>query len=105
MHDSSGCCISGYHSAVMNVNGTQAFAYASYIDEVGNFAQDVSALSHEVGEWLDDPLVTNNCNQGACGILEVGDPAEGFPLPQLRRLPLRFARIHLQSPGPHFDRP
>jgi len=26
---------------------------------VGVFAQDVSALSHEVGEWADDPLVVN----------------------------------------------
>ena len=73
-----GCCIGGYHSAVTNVNGTQDYAQASYIDERGNFAQDVSALSHEVGEWMDDPLVTNNGNHVACGILEVGDPEEGF---------------------------
>jgi hypothetical protein len=74
----SGCCIGGYHSAVTNVNGTQAYAQASYIDQPGNFAEDVSALSHEVGEWMDDPLVTNNGNQVACGTLEVGDPEEGF---------------------------
>jgi hypothetical protein len=46
----------------------------TYITDVGSFAQDVSALSHEIGEWLDDPL-TNNAV--ACGIYEVGDPLEG----------------------------
>jgi hypothetical protein len=36
-------------------------------------------LSHEVGEWLDDPLVVNtNGNTVKCGILENGDPEEGF---------------------------
>jgi hypothetical protein len=69
---SGGCCIGGYH------NGTsgQAYAFASYIDIVGQFAQDVSALSHEVGEWADDPIVNNTGNPVACGILEVGDPLE-----------------------------
>lgn len=73
------CCIGGYHS----YTGTQAYSQFSYIGKPGVFAQDVSALSHEVGEWLDDPL-TNNTNVPAkCGttgnqILEVGDPEEGF---------------------------
>jgi len=68
-----GCCIGGYHSAV----GAQAYAHATYADVVGAFSQDVSALSHEVGEWADDPLVNNSGNPVACGILEVGDPLEG----------------------------
>ncbi len=71
-----GCCIGGYHSAV----GAQAYAMATYADVVGAFAQDVSALSHEAGEFMDDPLVVNpNGNPVACGILEVGDPLEGNP--------------------------
>jgi hypothetical protein len=70
-----GCCIGGYHSVVTNANGTIAYAHASYIDRAGDFAQDVSALSHEVGEWADDPLTNNSV---ACGILEVGDPEETF---------------------------
>jgi hypothetical protein len=46
---------------------------------VGAFSQDVSALSHEIGEWADDPLTVNfNGNNTPCGILEVGDPEEGF---------------------------
>ena len=41
--------------------------------------RNVSALSHEIGEWLDDPLVVNTGgNPVSCGILEVGDPEEGF---------------------------
>jgi hypothetical protein len=66
---SSGCCIGGYHS----YNGTNTYAMATYISKTGVFSQDVSALSHEVGEWYDDPLTNNGV---ACGILEVGDPLE-----------------------------
>jgi len=40
----------------------------------------VSVLSHEIGEWADDPLTLNyNGNNTPCGILEVGDPLEGNP--------------------------
>ncbi len=68
---SGGCCIGGYHSAT----GNQTYAYTSYITYPGEFAQDVSALSHEIGEWLDDPLL-NGGNNSPCGILENGDPLE-----------------------------
>jgi hypothetical protein len=67
-----GCCIGGYHSA----NGQQTYSHFTYITYPGDFAQDVSALSHEVSEWMDDPL-TNGGNGTPCGILEVGDPLEG----------------------------
>jgi hypothetical protein len=72
-----GCCIGGYHSAEGNASNPQSYTQASYIDRPGIFAQDVSALSHEIGEWADDPLVANpNGNQTPCGILENGDPLE-----------------------------
>lgn len=72
------CCIGGYHSSEGNINNPQSYAHATYVDHPGDFAQDVSALSHEVGEWIDDPLVVNvNGNNTPCGILEVGDPLEG----------------------------
>jgi hypothetical protein len=75
---SGGCCIGGYHSSEGSVSNPQAYAHATYVDHVGAFAQDVSALSHEVGEWADDPLVVNtNGNNTPCGILENGDPLEG----------------------------
>ena len=73
-----GCCIGGYHSATGSSSAPQSYAHFTYIDHAGVFSQDVSALSHEVGEWMDDPF-TNNV-QGACGgILENGDPLEGEP--------------------------
>jgi hypothetical protein len=74
-----GCCIGGYHSSYGSTSAPQAYSHFTYISTPGIFSQDVSALSHEVGEWLDDPLVVNtNGNPVACGILENGDPEEGF---------------------------
>lgn len=74
-----GCCIGGYHSSFGSSAAPQAYSHFTYIGTAGAFAQDVTALSHEVGEWLDDPLVVNtNGNPVSCGILEVGDPEEGF---------------------------
>jgi hypothetical protein len=74
-----GCCIGGYHSSEGSFAAPQAYAHFTYISTPGIFAQDVSALSHETGEYIDDPLVVNtNGNPVECGILEVGDPEEGF---------------------------
>ena len=71
------CCIGGYHSSEGSTSAPQSYAQASYVDHVGAFSQDVSALSHEIGEWADDPLVVNiNGNNTPCGILENGDPLE-----------------------------
>jgi len=73
-----GCCIGGYHSAEGSRSALQSYAHATYVDVPGVFAQDVSALSHEVGEWADDPLVViTGGNNTPCGILENGDPLEG----------------------------
>jgi hypothetical protein len=71
-----GCCIGGYH----NYNGVQAYSVFSYIQTVGTFSQDVSALSHEIGEYIDDPFTNNTDVPAACGAgaaYEVGDPLEG----------------------------
>jgi hypothetical protein len=70
------CCIGGYHSA----KGPQAYSHFTFIRVPGDFSQDVAALSHEVGEWMDDPGVKGAFNP-VCApgeILEVGDPEEGF---------------------------
>lgn len=73
------CCIGGYHSSEGSTSNPQSYAEATYVDHTGAFSQDVSALSHEIGEWADDPLVVNiNGNNTPCGILEDGDPEEGF---------------------------
>jgi len=75
--ESRQCCIGGYHSSEGSASNPQAYAQFTYIDHPGDFAQDVSALSHEAGEWADDPLTVNpNGNNTPCGILEVGDPLE-----------------------------
>jgi hypothetical protein len=66
---SGGCCIGGYHS----YNGKQAYSMFTYIQTSGVFSQDVSALSHEAAEWMNDPETNNN---SPCGIYEVGDPLE-----------------------------
>jgi hypothetical protein len=79
--DISQCCIGGYHS----YNGVNSYMTATFVDVPGAFAQDVSALSHEVGEWLTDPFTNNTDVPALCGttgndnqILEVGDPLEGL---------------------------
>lgn len=72
----------GYH----NVQGGQSYIVASYIDvgftDPTVAASDVAVLTHEVGEWLDDPFLSNNVPpwggfgiQPTCSpLLEVGDP-------------------------------
>ncbi|MGO9650141.1 MAG: hypothetical protein ACLPOO_19075 [Terriglobales bacterium] len=70
----SGCCIGGYHSAF----GTapQTYGEFTYIPDVNQYSQDVSALSAEMGDWMDDPFVDNVTEvQGSCsGLLEVAPP-------------------------------
>ncbi len=78
--ESGQCCIGGYHSSEGNISNLQSYSEFTYVDHVGVFSQDVSALSHEIGEWVDDPLTVNyNGNNTPCGILEVGDPLENEP--------------------------
>jgi hypothetical protein len=67
------CCIGGYH----NYDGKHFYLDATFIRQSGTFGQDVSALSTEVGEWIDDPLTTNGslCLDGEV----FGGPAGGGP--------------------------
>ena len=74
-----GCCIGGYHSANGSQPSGQTYSYATYVDAVGSFSQDVSALSHEIGEWMDDPFVDNRVNCTDNSIMENGDPLENNP--------------------------
>lgn len=74
-----GCYIGGYHSANAGPPDGQTYAFSSIMEQDGStavFSQDISALSHEIGEWIMDPFTTNN---SPCGILEVGDPLETEP--------------------------
>jgi hypothetical protein len=71
---SGGCCIGGYHEAEGN---GQSYSYSTYVSTSPTFSQDISAISHELGEWLDDPGVPHFSSGFCGGIYEVGDPLEG----------------------------
>jgi hypothetical protein len=82
--DLSTCCILGYHS----VAGSQTYAVAEFEGRnqtLFSGVADVSTLSHEIGEWMNDPLGNNltplwgNVGQvsGCQGNYEVGDPLSG----------------------------
>ena len=82
------CCIGGYHNAIANSAGLQTYIWTTEADPgvQGGFSEDVSALSHEMLEWFNDPF-TNNVvphwispiapQYGCNTFLEVGDPLVG----------------------------
>ena len=79
-HDINNGIIGGYHSANAAEPSGQTYSYATFVDTRPEFAQDVEALSHEIGEWMDDPFVDNQVNCAGDftnGALEDGDPLEG----------------------------
>lgn len=78
---SNSLCIDyGFHGSA-STNPAQTYAWASYIDQnsKGQAPEDVDVLSHEIGEWMDDPFISNTV---PCVVtnppahLEVGDPLE-----------------------------
>ena len=87
------CCIIGFHGAAsVNPGELQTFVYAAY-NSPGVFTgnvEDITAVSHEIAEWMDDPF-TNNlvppwgdpAQPSVCvnDLLEVGDPLENFAYP------------------------
>jgi hypothetical protein len=87
----SSCCILGYHSAFGTPVQTYSIADFDATTLFGPASSAISALSHEVAEWMDDPLGTNltpawgNIGQAtACqNNLEVGDPLSGTFFPSL----------------------
>jgi hypothetical protein len=87
------CCILGYHNAFGSP--VQTYGVTDY-DTTGFFpnSPDISVATHEVGEWMDDPVVDNpnsgnptpawgNIGQvsGCQTNLEVGDPLSGTTFP------------------------
>ena len=87
------CCILGYHGKFTTARGnTQTFGVADY-ENSGFFPRarnlrNVESVSHEVAEWMDDPLGNNPTPQwgdvgqvsGCQANLEVGDPLTGTTL-------------------------
>lgn len=56
------CCFPGYRNSFILANGgTQTYEVASYFDQFTepNGFGDISAMSHELGEWMNDPFVSN----------------------------------------------
>ncbi len=85
----SNCCILGYHSAFQDPAYGGAFHTYSSVEFDTNRTftgvGDISAMSHEIAEWMDDPSGANptpswgNIGQvaGCQANLEVGDPLSG----------------------------
>jgi hypothetical protein len=75
---SGGCCVGGYHTSYGGPPGGQTYVWSTTIDQgTGVFSQDTDTLSHEIGEWMDDPFVDNEVGCTGTGLLEVGDPLGG----------------------------
>jgi hypothetical protein len=84
------CCVLGYHNDFSAAGGIQTYGLGMY-DNSGAFSgsSDISALSHEVGEWQNDPYTTNPTPawghvgqvSGCQNNLEVGDPLSGTTFP------------------------
>jgi hypothetical protein len=84
----SNCCVLGFHTAISNPydNGVQTLAVAEY-DSGGAFRNmtDIGVLTHEIAEWMDDPVGPNTTPawghtgqvSGCQSNLEVGDPLTG----------------------------
>jgi hypothetical protein len=80
------CCILGYHSAFNSGGNAQTYGNGDYVTD-GEFGSttDMAAISHETGEWANDPFVNNPTPSwghigqvsGCQGNLEVGDPLSG----------------------------
>jgi hypothetical protein len=84
------CCVLGYHGAYSPSTLLQTYSVVDF-DTTGSFGGDISIMSHEVGEWMDDPLGTNLTPawgkigqvSGCQNNLEIGDPLTGTLLPQV----------------------
>jgi hypothetical protein len=98
----SQCCVFGYHSVMGNAGRLQTYGVAAY-DNTGDFkgSADTTVVSHEVAEWMDDPLGDNptqpwgNVGQvaGCQANLEVGDPLSGTAITDV----VNDKRYHLQE--------
>jgi hypothetical protein len=86
----SNCCILGYHAA----SGSPVQTYSPFdydTTKIFSGVANITAMSHEVGEWMDDPIGNNPTplwghigQVGGCqGNLEEGDPLSGTEFPAL----------------------
>jgi hypothetical protein len=88
--DPSNCCILGYHGSYTPGGVLQTYSINSW-DTSWTFGGDISVMTHEVGEWMNDPTGVNptpawgNIGQvtGCQTNLEVGDPLTGTLFPSV----------------------
>ena len=88
------CCVLGFHTSFdagesENLKLVQTFLWASWIEPgiFGSTVADVTALSHEISEWMNDPFSINVvpdwqfpiAGNGCQSNLETGDPMSAFP--------------------------
>ena len=81
------CCVLGYHNNFHPTAGVnQTYSVGTYDNsKLFTGSSDISALSHELAEWQNDPLVNNATKpwghigqvSGCQSNLEVGDPLSG----------------------------
>jgi hypothetical protein len=92
----TGCCVLGYHDAIVTGSKKgdvilQTFIFEDWNDpgifNTDNVA-DIHAISHEVAEWLNDPFINNVVPPYANGegtgcdtIMETGDQLVGHSVP------------------------
>lgn len=100
----SNCCILGYHSSQGNPVQTYAIMDWDTTGDFGAGTADGSVSSHEIAEWMDDPLGTNATPAwGGIGQVsgcqtnwENGDPLSGTLMPAIT---LNGKAYHMQELG------
>jgi len=100
----SGCCILGFHTAQGSPVQTWGVMDWDTTGDFGTGVADGSISSHEIGEWMDDPLGTNPTPAwGGIGQVsgcqtnwEVGDPLSGSLMPGIT---LTGKTYHMQELG------
>ena len=87
------CCVLGFHTSfdvgeLAQLKFVQTFIWASWVDQgiLGTTLADVTPMSHEISEWVNNPFGTNLVpawqvpNSNACqNNLETGDPLATMP--------------------------
>jgi len=101
------CCVLGYHNSESRLvtNPGQTYGVSEFEGRDGTMFKggaDISIMTHEVGEWINDPSVTNlvpswghiGQQHGCQDNLEVGDPLTGT---LFRNVTLKGFTYHMQE--------
>ena len=88
------CCVLGFHTAFAsgrpaNLPQIQTLVWASWIDQgiLGTSVADITPLSHEISEWMNNPFGNNvvpawqplGVSGGCQTTIETGDPLAALP--------------------------